>query len=162
MKNPTQQDAVTGWIGIPGLLRQAIGGLSEGELELRGEREGMSIRETVHHLAEANIVAASIMIAAIGKNGCTYDWSWLYPDRAWVGRMGYETAPVEPALNIINALCTQIANLVTVNPEILTREVHLFDAPGEEIYSMTVADIMRQEIDHAAEHLSDIRKIRSL
>lgn len=152
-------DTVNEWLQIPGRIKTAVEMLSEDELELRGGREGMSIRETVHHLAEANIVATSMMIAAIGKDGCTYDWSWLYPDKAWVERMGYETAPIEPALDVINALSRQISNLVSSNPETLNRKIEVFDTPGGKTYTLTVRDIIQQEIDHAAEHLSDINSL---
>jgi len=156
MKSVIQRDVVDDWGRIPETIRQAITDLDKKALDVRGGRAGMSAREIVHHLAEANIVVASIMIAAIGTNGATYDWSWLYPDTAWCERMGYPAAPIEPALDVIDALCRQISNLVAANPEILSREVRLFDTPGGETYTKTVADIMQQEIDHAAEHLSDI------
>jgi len=47
---------------------------------------------------EANVVAASIVIAALGSPGCTYDWSWMMPFGAWL--MGvlnaYVAAQIEP------------------------------------------------------------------
>ena len=42
----------------------------------------------------------------------------------------------------------------------LKRKVRLFDSPGAEIYTKTVAELIQQEIDHAEQHLSDVRKKR--
>jgi hypothetical protein len=116
----------------------------------------MSAHETVHHIAEANMVAASMIIAAIGKDGTMYDWSWLYPDLEWVKRMGYAKAPIEPAVATLNALNKHIASLVKANPKVLKRKVTLFDTPGGETYTMTVEEIMRHEVRLADEHLGEL------
>ena len=39
---------------------------------------------------------------ATGRSGCTFDWSWLYPDAAWARRVGYrrsggEAIPENPS-----------------------------------------------------------------
>jgi hypothetical protein len=60
------------------MIEEAIAGLSATELDLSAGFDAMSPRETVHHLVEANIVASSIIIAALGASGSTFDWSWLY------------------------------------------------------------------------------------
>ena len=70
-------------------IETALEGLTEDDLNFRGGPNGWSIRETVHHLVESNLVACTIVIAAVGTGGCTYDCSWLNPDRAWMERMGY-------------------------------------------------------------------------
>ena len=116
----------------------------------------MTAAEIVHHITEANIVAASMIIAAIGKDGTTYDWSWLYPDSAWMKRMGYAKAPINPAIQLLSALNEHIGNLVKANPKVLKRKVTLFDTPGGETYTMAVEEIMRQEIRHANEHLIEL------
>jgi len=116
----------------------------------------MTVAEVVHHITEANIVAASMIIAAIGKDGATYDWSWLYPNSEWIDRMGYAKAPIKPAVETLRALNQHIANLVAANPKVLKRKVTLFDTPGAKTYTMTVEDIMRHEAEHADEHLSEL------
>jgi len=97
-------EALRGWLTIPAKLRKALEGLAEEDLDLRGGAEGWSIRETVHHLVEANLVASNIMIAGLAKSGCIYDWSWVTPDASWMQRVGYDTAPVRPALETFTAL----------------------------------------------------------
>lgn len=130
--------------------------MSKVRLSRRAKRDSMNAAETVHHIAEANIVAASMIIAAIGKDGATYDWSWLYPNLDWVKRMGYAKAPIKPAIAMLRALNEHIANLVKANPKVLKRKVTLFDTPGGETYTMTVEEIMQHEVSHADEHLGEL------
>lgn len=155
MDDPNVSDVVREWSKLPRILQRASHELSDLELDRVVESSGMSVRETVHHLAEANVVAASMIIAAAGKDGCTFDWSWLYPNREWIDRMRYADLPIEPALRLVEALNQQIANIVQVNPKVLDHTITLFDTPGGDTYTMTIAAIMRQEVDHAGEHLGD-------
>ena len=152
------QDAVNAWLRIPETIEGAIDGLSATELDLSAGTEAMSARETVHHLVEANIVASSMIIAALGASGSTFDWSWLYPNKAWIERMGYGRAPIDPALATLRALCQHVSNIIRAKGDAMQCEVRLFDLPGAETYSKTVEDILRQEVDHAEEHLGQLRK----
>ncbi len=147
-------DVVNGWLRIPEMIEETIEGLAATELDRRATPDAMSVRETVHHLVEANIVASSMIIAALGASGSTYDWSWLYPNSAWVERMGYATAPIEPALATLKGLCQHISNIIRSREDGLQCEIKVFDTPGGETYAMTVEQIIRHEAEHAEEHLA--------
>ena len=149
-------EALNAWIQIPNSIQHVIEGLTEVDLNVRGGSNGWSIRETVHHLVEANLVAASIVIAAIGKSGCTYDWSWLNPDLAWMERMGYKTAPIEPAIETLRALTRHLSSLIGAAPEVTRRKVKLLDEPGAELRAVSVAEILSEEAKHASEHLREV------
>ena len=153
--------ALRAWLAIPETIEMAIDGLSEADLDLRGGADSWSIREFVHHLVEANLVASNIIIAALAKSGCIYDWSWVWPDSAWNQRVGYNTAPVRPALETLRALCEHIAGLIRTTPDGFLRQVQLLDAPGAKLYTKTVADILVQEIEHADEHLRTVAETKA-
>jgi hypothetical protein len=154
-------EALQAWLSIGPQIARAIEGLPEQALAHRGGPDGFSIRETVHHLVEANLVAATIMIAALGRSGCTYDWSWLFPDVAWAGRAGYTNAPVEPALDTLAALGRHVSGLITASPDGYEREVRLVDAPGAEPYTRTVQEVLSQEVEHARGHLASLAETRA-
>lgn len=156
MREPDSAEVVREWSKVPEILRHATKGLGEGDLDRLINSSGMSVRETIHHLAEANVVTASMIIAAAGKDGATFDWSWLYPNREWIDRMKYADLPIEPAMRLVEALNEQIANLVEVNPNALDHTVTVFDTPGGDTYQLTIAAMMKQEVDHAREHLGDM------
>jgi uncharacterized damage-inducible protein DinB len=143
------------WRKIPRQVEKTVKGVSKEELDARKSRNSMSIHETVHHLVEANIVAASMIIAAIGKDGATYDWTWLYPNADWIKRLGYAKAPIQPAIKMLDCMNEHIANLVRVNPKVLKRKVTLRDKPDSEQYTMTVEQIMSHEVEHAIDHLKE-------
>jgi uncharacterized damage-inducible protein DinB len=144
------------WRKIPRQVEKTVRGLSKEEIESRKGKNFMSIHETVHHLAEANIVAASMIIAAIGKDGAPYDWTWLYPNYDWVKRLGYPKAPIKSAIKMLDCMNEHIANLVRVNPKVLKRKVTLRDTPEGEQYTMTVEQIMNHEVEHAIGHLKEV------
>jgi uncharacterized damage-inducible protein DinB len=154
--NSNMEALMTAWRQIPKKVEKTLNGVPKSQISRRKKRGTMTVAETVHHIAEANIVAASMIIAAIGKDGSTYDWSWLYPDSAWIERMGYAKAPIKPAIQLLSALSEHVANLVIANPKVLKRKVTLFDTPGGETYTMTVEEIMRHEVSHADEHLNEL------
>jgi hypothetical protein len=154
-------EALRAWLAIPESIERAIDGLREDDLDLRGGADGWSIRETVHHLVEANLVASNIMIAALARSGCTYDWSWVNPDAAWMRRVGYDSAPIRPALATLHALCEHIAGLIRAADHGDQREVQLLDAPGAKLYTKAVKDLLTQEVEHADEHLGVLAQTRA-
>jgi hypothetical protein len=143
------------WLQVSRTIEIVREGLTEDDLSLRGGPDGWSIRETVHHLVESNLVACTIAIAAVGTGGCTYDCSWLNPDRAWMERMGYRGA-VAPAIEALSASCRYGSALLSAAPDALRREIKLLGAPGTEPYPMTVEQMIRLEVEHARHHLQEI------
>ena len=155
----SERKDLASWQAIPRRIREAISGISPRELALRGGSEGSSIREYVHHLVEANLVAATLVIAALGSPGSKYDWSWLVPDERWMKRIGYARAPVEPALRLLEDLASHVAGLVRRTPGGSSRHVRLRGTSRTR--RQTVRRVLRDEIDHARHHLRDIAAIRA-
>jgi hypothetical protein len=144
------------WRRIPRQVEKTVKGMSKSQIIGRKKRDGMTAHETVHHIAEANIVAASMIIAAIGKDGTTYDWTWLYPNLDWVRRLGYAKVPIAPVMRVLDCLNEHIANLVRANPKVLKRKVTVSDTSDGEKYTMTVEEIMQHETTHALDHLKEV------
>jgi hypothetical protein len=144
------------WLQVSRSLEIALEGLTEEDLNLRGGPDGWSIRETVHHVVESNLVACTIVIAAVGTGSYTYDCSWLNPDRAWMERLGYSRAAVVPAIEALSAACRYGAALLSAAPDGLRCEVKLLGAPGTEPYQMTVEQMIRLEVEHAGHHLQEV------
>lgn len=157
-KTKEVKSLIDGWKHIPHEIKELIDGLSDQQIASMPGSEELTVTEVVHHIVEANIVAASMIIAALGASGSTYDWSWLWSDKKWTERLGYNNMPIEASVKTLESLTEHISNLVVANDETLKREVKVFDSPGAKPYAMTVAQIIQQEIDHAAQHLGDVRK----
>jgi hypothetical protein len=116
----------------------------------------MSIRETVHHLVEANLVASNMIIAALANSGSPYDWTWLNPGGAWMSRLGYSRAPIAPALATFESLTRHFAALFSVVEDGLQRTVELHDSPGAPRYTKTIGQLLLDEVNHASEHLAEL------
>ena len=144
------------WLQMPRTIEIALEGLTEDDLNCRGGPNGWSIRETVHHLVESNLVACTVVIAAVGTGGCTYDCSWLNPDRAWMERMAYSRGTVAPAIEVLSPLCRYVAALLSAAPDGLRREVKLLGAPGTDPDPMTIEQMIRLEVEHARHHLQEV------
>ena len=148
-------DVLAEWKQIPKLVDALLAETTEANLDsaFGPDELGLTRRQLVHHIAEANVVAASIVIAALGSPGCTYDWSWMMPFGAWLERLDYAHKPIAPARRLLEVLNTYVAEQIAPLPDGLEREVCLRDAPDAELRRITVADVLKQEIDHAREHL---------
>ena len=153
--------ALESWKSIVPLVRGLIDGLGADELDRRLEtRSTMSVRETVHHVVEANVVAASIVVAALGSPGSVYDWSWMMPFGPWQERMRYDRKSLGPALLLLEALNAWVAAQIEPLADGLARTVRLRDQPGGELRSATVAEVLLQEVEHARGHVEEIVGLR--
>lgn len=156
-KTDESAQALARWMGIPAQLRRAVRGMPESELDKRAGRDKMTMRETVHHLVEANLVASGIVIAAVAKSGSSYDWTWVNPSAAWMRRLGYDKAPIGPAIATLSALSRHIGGILSASPTKLRCTVQLFDAPGAPRYTKTVRQVLLDEVSHASEHLQALQ-----
>jgi len=156
----TDRAILADWASVPGRLRKAVAGLSAGDLRARGGSQGSSIREYAHHLVEANLVASTIVIAALGKPGCKYDWSWLFPDKAWMKRLGYDRAPLEPAIRLLEVLCDHLVGITRRASGSMGRAVRLIGTPGGRGTRRTVRRVLEEECEHARHHLRDIARAK--
>ena len=152
-------DPLRAWGTIPRRIRKAVSGLSPRELRVRGGSESWTIREYAHHLVEANLVASSIIVAALGSPGARYDWSWLYPDERWMSRLRYDTVPLQPAIDLLDALCAHVAGIVRNAPGAMSRHVRLVGT--RRVARRTVRQILAEECEHARHHLGDIARVKS-
>lgn len=153
MAGPTE-DPIAAWRQIVELVHDRIVGRSEAELDHRPDAESMTLRETVHHVAEANVVAASIVIAALGSPGCVYDWSWMLPFGPWMERLRYGEKPLQPTLHLLQALNAYVVAQLAPLPDGLQRAVQLVDQPGTAPRATTVGGVLLAEAEHARAHLA--------
>jgi|SRR5438270_3881505 len=109
--------------------------------------------ETVHHLLEANLVASNMILAALGTDKYQFDWSWLMPDDQWMARLGYDKVATEPAFELFRALTKYFSALLGRDPSLLQRTIRLRDSGDNEPYTISVAEILTREVEHAREHL---------
>jgi hypothetical protein len=93
------------WIGeiaeAPGLLRTAVTGLSEQELDTPYRAEGWTVRQVVHHVPDSHINAYTRFKLALTENEPTIK---PYNEALWAELPDARTAPVEPSLTLLEFL----------------------------------------------------------
>ncbi len=155
-ETPDFDEILRAYQQIPEKIAAALERVPADKLEIRCSGSEMSLHETVHHIVEANIVAASMLIAALGSEKASYDWSWLWPGRDWCDRMHYATVPLDAAIMTLNGLVNHIVNMIHVRDDAFERKVSVHDLPGETPYFRTIAEILQQEAKHVDEHVEEI------
>jgi hypothetical protein len=79
----------------------------------------------------------------------------MVPDDAWMKRLGYRRLPVDPALRLLEALAVHLSALLRGSPGAMRRTVRLRGSAAVE--RRTVEELLREECEHADQHLGDIR-----
>lgn len=117
-------------------------------------------RRYVHHIVEANLIASHVILFALAKPGCIYDWSWVTPDKDWMIRLSYDSAPIGQAVHLLEALSRHLSNLIVLNPRSLKQSVNLLDIPGGVPRKSTIERLLQDEVSHANNHIADIESAK--
>lgn len=150
------RDPLREWTALAPLLREQIARAPAARPRAPAGAQGWTACTYVHHVVEANLVAANLVLAALGRPGVTFDWSWMVPNGEWQQRLRYDQAPLEPAIALFERLAEHLAGLVRRAPGGLARHVMLLDAPGAKLRRRTVAQLLLDEVDHARGHLREL------
>lgn len=81
----------------------------------------------------------------------------MLPFGPWMERLAYDRKPIAPALRLLEALNAYIVAQVEPLADGLQRVVRLRDEPGAEPRSVTVAEVLLQEVEHVREHVKEAR-----
>jgi hypothetical protein len=150
------------YLQLPERLEAVIAGLSETDLDLRGQ--GWSIRQYVHHTVEGELLWQINLRAAAGYDGIVFPMTWYFVQEqdTWAECWGYDRRPVEPALALFRGSTSNLVGFLNCLPEAWDHSGRI-TWPGnqkESIYS--VRDIVLMHIGHMDQHEADIRAVREL
>jgi hypothetical protein len=68
----TTAEILVRYLTLPDELEAALAGLAEADFDLARSTEAWTIRQTVHHIVDADEVTKVIIKAALGNSGCTF------------------------------------------------------------------------------------------
>jgi uncharacterized damage-inducible protein DinB len=142
-------------------LEAALAGLSESNLGLSRAEGKWSIRQIVHHIADAEDIWETAIKAALGNSGCRFDVNWYIPDNKCAEPLDYTNRPVADAVELFKAARRHIAVLVNYLPDDAWERHIIFvrdDLPeGKEF---KVGEMLRFQTMHLDRHIKQIRKTR--
>lgn len=136
----------------PKLLRQAVAGLSESQLDTK--YKNWTIRQIVHHLADSHMNAFSRFKFALTEDVPTIK---PYNESQWSEVVDAKTGPIEPSLSILDGIHSRLSNLVDhLGRKDLDREFH----HPEMGRNLSLAEALAMYAWHSDHHIGQIKWLR--
>lgn len=139
---------------LPQKMHAAVCGLSETQIDTAYREGGWTVRQTVHHVADGHMRACVQLRMAL-----TEDWPAIAPIKQslWAELDDARTQPVEPSLEILNALHLRWVALLRSLPEInWTERGYTHPVKGRQ----TVEQIAALYAWHGQHHTAQITTLR--
>jgi hypothetical protein len=145
---------------LPNRLEAAVAGLSEAELDLRGE--GWSIRQYVHHTVEGELLWQVNLRTIVGTDGVAFPFQWYFAisQDEWALRWASDKRAIEPTLTLFRGSTGSLVELLRcVDPAVWKHYGRVTWPGAKEEKRYTVRDIVLMHIGHMDQHEADIRAI---
>jgi len=141
----------------PSTLERTLAGLREGALDRQPADGGWTIRQIVHHIVDGDDIWKTAIKMAVGSDQAEFTLAWYrsHTQREWAERWGYAQRPLAASLDLLKAMRTHIAQLLSMTPDSWTRSVSVRDAQGAREL-ITVGFIVEMQTDHLLHHLNRI------
>jgi len=142
------------------LLEQAVGGLSDAELDTPPSGGGWTIRQIVHHLVDGDVLWTSCVKAALGNPEGEFSLQW-YGTRSqdvWAQRWEYAQRAIGPSLELLKATRNQVLQLLSQIPG-AWEETIAVRLPNGDLEVLSVATIVEMQAEHLPHHMKRIREI---
>jgi len=151
------------YLQLPDRLEAAVAGLSESDLDLRGE--GWSIRQYVHHTVEGESMWQLYLRAIIGTDGIEFPIQWYFAisQDEWAQRWASDKRAIQPTLALFRASTRSLVELLRCVDPAAWKHYGCVTWPGaKEAKRYSVQEIVLMHLGHMDQHEADIRAIREL
>jgi len=146
----------------PDLLESSLDGLSEADLDACSE-DGWSIRQIVHHVAEADAIWMTNVKIALIKPGTSIGLGWHPGNKGIADALLYAHRPIDTALALFRATRDHMAQMLSGMDDAEHCHIMLVDLPEwseEREQKITVGEYIRGLARHIDEHVAEINQIR--
>lgn len=135
-------------------LEDAIEGLGEAGLDTPVRKEGWTVREVVHHIADGDDIWKRCVKMAIGNQDAVFDLGWYgaMSQEEWAWCWRYADRSIDESLQLLKANRNHILQLLEHVPDAWDRSV-LFRSPDGKTQQVTVGEAVQIQTDHLAHHL---------
>lgn len=135
---------------LPRLLRAAIAGASDGQLQRPYREGGWNSRQVIHHLADSHMMAFIRAKKVVAEDNPALQ---AYDQDVWAGHADGSSGPLEPSLSIIEGVHARWAAFLRSLPE----EAWSRTAVHQERGPMTLEDLLRIYSGHGEKHIGHIK-----
>lgn len=144
-------------------LDAVLEGLTESQLDLSRAEGKWTIRQILHHIWDCETIWETIIKAALGNPGCTYDMRWYIRDNKCAVPLDYANRPVDDAVKLFNALRPYMANLIKHLPNAFERSISLvLNSDEYQEKQLSVGQMLDWQVMHLDIHLKQIRDTREV
>jgi hypothetical protein len=161
-KRDTRDEVIARYASGIQALEDALAGLTEADLDLARAADKWTIRQIVHHMADAEVLWEVAIKSALGNCGCLFDASWYIIDNKWAEPLCYATRPVDGAVALYRAIRQQILELLEYVPGAWQKHILFHWANPDEANPWTVDDIVTWQSRHAMIHIEQILDTREV
>ena len=139
--------------GCPPVLRAAVQGLSDEQLDTPYRDGGWTVRQVIHHVADSHANAYLRFRWVVAENGTTLK---VYDQDVWATFEDMKM-PVAPSLKLIEALHERWSYFLSS----LSEEAWSNRAHHPERGEMSLDDLLEMYSDHGANHTKQITDLRA-
>ncbi|HEX6990108.1 MAG TPA: bacillithiol transferase BstA [Bacillota bacterium] len=137
----------------PAELRQAVAGLDDNQLDTPYREGGWTVRQVVHHIADAHLNAYTRVRLTLTEDRPTIK---PWDEKSWALLSDARTAPVEPSLALVEAVHARLVALLrSLTPDDFAR-TFVHPEQGEQSLDRLVALYAW----HGKHHTAQIRGLR--
>ena len=140
----------------------ALAGLTEADLDRARAEEKWTIRQIVHHIADAELLWEVAVKSALGNCGCLFDASWYIISNKWAGPLHYATRPIDGAVTLYKAIRHQILELLEYVPDAWEKHILFHWANPDQARVWTVEEIVTWQSRHVMIHVEQILETRQV
>jgi hypothetical protein len=141
---------------MPANLRRAVAGLADAQLDTPYRPGGWTVRQVVHHVADAHMVLYTrVKVAQTEDNPPVKTWDEV----TWAELVDAKRMPIDGSLAILDAVHARLVHfLETLAPDRFSRTT---THPDWGVVSIDgLVDLCRWHGDHHTAHISELRKQR--
>lgn len=143
------------------LLESIVSEFSDVELDFNPDKK-WSVRQIVHHIVDSDAIVKTMIFAAIGNPGCTYDQSWYQIDNEWISTLACDQRDISSAVTLFKANIIHLENLLLKLPEAWDSFLIFKWPKNPEGIKLTVEYLVLSRIQHAEHHIKRIRELQRI
>ena len=146
----------------PGILENALTGLSDIDLDYAPSNGGWSIRQIVHHLVDGDDLWKIYIKIALGNEQAEFSLHWYsaLPQTEWTKKWNYEKRSIDVSLALFRANRDHIFQSLEYILDSWNKSVQFRDSTGE-VEIIPVGFVIQMQADHVEHHVKQIMAIRA-
>ena len=155
-------EALKHYAAGPDILEAELDGITDAELDSSLSGDSWTIREIIHHLAEADSRHITFTRIALVSSGSAFEFSWHPGNKAMSEALNYTGQPIELALTLFRSNREYFALILSSMAEAAwDRYLAVKGSPDAEGQNVTVQVWVIGMARHLQEHLEVIAMIRN-